>query len=287
MKKSLIFFPFLLALWSKCYSGSSDTLRLFYNIDISTVQNGNIKLDSLLATILQVSETTIFGYTDYLGSANYNLILSQNRADRVKEYLLSAGNKKLTVIVCKGRGEVASSSRNKSKLGEPENRRVDIIVKRSEKKEETKEEEKKVPLEKLNVGDNYILKGLSFVPGRHFIIPESQPVLDSLLETMKSNGNLKIEIQGHICCEMDHPSEGMFYPKNESGIHDGRDQGTGENHLSLNRAKFVYEFLVLYGIDSTRMTYEGFGSSRPKVYPELSADDEQKNRRVEIKIIEK
>jgi outer membrane protein OmpA-like peptidoglycan-associated protein len=90
---------------------------------------------------------------------------------------------------------------------------------------------------------------------------------------MRKYPDLKIEIQGHICCALQGE--------------DGYDHGLKNNQLSLNRAKVVYLFLVRNGIDKNRMTYKGFGASRKRFPEEKTKQEQELNRRVEIKIIEK
>jgi outer membrane protein OmpA-like peptidoglycan-associated protein len=48
----------------------------------------------------------------------------------------------------------------------------------------------------------------------------------------------------------------------------------------------VNDYLVKNGIDASRLTYKGYGHSRPKVSPEKSPADEQMNRRVEILVLD-
>jgi flagellar motor protein MotB len=99
------------------------------------------------------------------------------------------------------------------------------------------------------------------------------PVLEKLLSTMQANPNLKVEIQGHVCC-MD-------------GEDDGFDYDSNDQHLSVNRARAVYDYLVEHGIEKKRLSYKGFGHSRPKIKVENTPEEEQVNRRVEIFVIEK
>jgi OOP family OmpA-OmpF porin len=52
------------------------------------------KLDQIAAALIanpHINHVRIIGYTDRLGSASYNLRLSQRRADAVKGYLVSKG----------------------------------------------------------------------------------------------------------------------------------------------------------------------------------------------------
>jgi outer membrane protein OmpA-like peptidoglycan-associated protein len=67
---------------------------------------------------------------------------------------------------------------------------------------------------------------------------------------------------------------------------DGLDWDTGEEKLSVNRARVVYDYLIKSGIDSTRLSYAGFGSGR-KLVKEVTERDRMLNRRVEMKIIKK
>ena len=102
-------------------------------------------------------------------------------------------------------------------------------------------------------------------------MPVSFPTLQELFTIMKEHSGLRVEIYGHVCCM----PETM----------DGWDIETKKDDLSVQRAKYVYTFLVVRGIDSSRMSYKGFGASR-KIYPqELDEGQRMRNRRVEIKIL--
>jgi outer membrane protein OmpA-like peptidoglycan-associated protein len=79
---------------------------------------------------------------------------------------------------------------------------------------------------------------------------------------LTNNPNLKIEIQGHLCC-----------------------MTTDRLDLSTQRAKAIYNFLVKNNIAKERLTYKGFGSSKP-IYPLPEKDEKERaaNRRIEIEI---
>lgn len=66
---------------------------------------------------------------------------------------------------------------------------------------------------------------------------------------------------------------------------EGHTDYTGEYgynlKLSKNRAKTVFDFLVIQGVNSNRLEYEGFGESKPKV-SNSTAEGRSKNRRVEF-----
>lgn len=125
--------------------------------------------------------------------------------------------------------------------------------------------------EDLNAGDEIIVEGLNFYPGSHRTLPEAKSILKKLLETMQNNPTMMIEIQGHVCCAT-KPNE------------DGLDDETGDFRLSWNRAQFVRDYLVQNGIAENRITYRGYAMTHPLVYPEITIQDQIKNRRVEILI---
>lgn len=54
--------------------------------------------------------------------------------------------------------------------------------------------------------------------------------------------------------------------------------------LSENRAKSVYEYFVAHGVDAKRLSYKGYGESRP-IATNDTAEGRQQNRRVELTII--
>ncbi len=112
------------------------------------------------------------------------------------------------------------------------------------------------------------------MPGRHFLRQAAIHYMVALKDCLKANPNLKIEIQGHICCQYDNK--------------DGLDFDTKKNNLSLTRAKYIYDYLFRReGITPDRLRYKGLGSKEPKVFPELSAYDQDQNRRVVIVLLGK
>ena len=257
----------------------NDTLRLYYLINQYKSSAQFYKLDSMLNQLGDKKLLlNINGYADFLSSNSYNKLLSSRRALSVKKYIQS---KKLNItsIEIKALGEINSKSQTNLIVGQPDQRRVDVIIV-NDIKSNNDQTKKQINISNKKINSTIILKkgerttleGLSFEPGRHYLLPQSRPVLESLLETLLKSEDLKIEIQGHICCKGDSD--------------DGFDLDSNNNKLSENRAKVVYDFLIKNGIDANRLNFIGFGHTQPKVFPELSPDDEQANRRVEIKVLE-
>lgn len=281
----------LLLIFSSLFGFSQkkvDTLRLYYAInEISSVSN-NLRMDSAIKALNgKLMDIGIYGYADFLSADAYNLSLSQKRADEVKQYLLdNAEPSQLNVYACEGKGEKFSKD-NSSPEGEPKQRRVDIYFepivilnvaesfletpKDSAVPKEPKSTNKK-NIEELEKGESMSVEGLSFVPGRHLVLKSAVPVLQKLLKTLNNNPNLKIEIQGHVCC-----TDGA----------DGLDYDTKQRNLSEARAKAIYDYLISKGISANRLSYKGFGHTKPKELIEDTPEKEQTNRRVEIMILEK
>ncbi len=69
----------------------------------------------------------IEGHTDNVGSESYNQVLSQNRADSVKAFLLNQGIA-ANRITAFGKGESSPVASNDSSSGRQMNRRVEVII---------------------------------------------------------------------------------------------------------------------------------------------------------------
>jgi len=115
----------------------------------------------------------------------------------------------------------------------------------------------------LKVGENVVLKNILFKAGTDEFIEDSYSELTRLVQFMKDNATVTIEIQGHT---------------------ENRGDKTLLLELSQKRAQAVKDYLVENGIDATRITnVVGFGSSVPIGDNETEAG-RKKNRRVEFKI---
>lgn len=228
----------------------------------------------------------INGYTDSDGDESYNKALSLRRAESVKRFLIKNGFPSKQIVTVKGNGEIPSGVK-------AFNRRVDVNLIFDDQDEPTPEivipviEEipneiepehiqKNTTLNEeiagLEIGQTLAIKNLNFIPGRHFLLPEAEPTLLELLQILKDNPTIHIEVQGHICCT-DLNSDAM-------------DQDTKTMTLSINRAEYVYNYLIDNGISPYRLSYKGFGASKPLV-SEITEEDRSKNRRVEIMIVDK
>ena len=126
----------------------------------------------------------------------------------------------------------------------------------------------------MTVNQTFVLHNIYFFTGRRLIKKESLPALDQLVELLQDNPSLKVRIEGHVCC---------ISPT----LPDALDEDSGGMNLSVNRAKYIYDYLVTKGIDKARLSYAGFGRRFPVIPNERTEEEAQQNRRVEIRIISK
>ncbi|RXR17247.1 OmpA family protein [Flavobacterium amnicola] len=118
-------------------------------------------------------------------------------------------------------------------------------------------------LNEAKTGEKLKIDNLNFVLNTFAVTADSRGKLYELLLVMQQNPNLKISIQGHVCCVQND-----------------------RQNLSTQRAKAVKMFLEQKKIDPTRMNFKGFGSTVPLFpIPEKSEIERAANRRVEIEVI--
>jgi len=118
-----------------------------------------------------------------------------------------------------------------------------------------------VPLiPKTQIGKEIRLENVFFDLDSYVLRKESFLELDKLVAYLKENPTLKIELQGHTDTQ-------------------GDDKHNLE--LSKNRAKAVYDYLISKGISKDRLSYEGYGETRPVITDEeiakLKTDKEKKD----------
>ncbi len=122
---------------------------------------------------------------------------------------------------------------------------------------------KDIPLKRPQIGETFVLRNVFFDFDQSSLKKESFVELDKLIDYLNQNKNLKIELGGHT-----------------------DNQGSEEYNqkLSLDRAKTVYEYLITKGISSNRLTYKGYGKTKP-IATNDTEEGRAENRRTEFKII--
>jgi outer membrane protein OmpA-like peptidoglycan-associated protein len=135
-------------------------------------------------------------------------------------------------------------------------------------------------LEPLKVGDIFIMKSIYFHPNTYALRKESSYDLGRLLEYMRNNSSVKIEIQGHT------NGDNKIY-KNKAYENLGEEwnfKGSAKT-LSLKRAEAIKKYLINNGIDSERLIPVGQGGHKPIIENPETMEDGQRNIRVEVVIL--
>jgi len=105
----------------------SDALFDFNKFALKTNAYG--KLDKIISTLKNNPDysVSVEGYTDAIGAEEYNMKLSEKRAQAVADYLLSHGIDRSRINVIPN-GESNPIASNKTASGRAKNRRVEIII---------------------------------------------------------------------------------------------------------------------------------------------------------------
>lgn len=117
---------------------------------------------------------------------------------------------------------------------------------------------------RITESGTWVYEDIRFDTNRSDIKPGSFSILDEIVAVLKANPRMRAEIQGHT---------------------DSKGSRAYNMNLSENRARAVVAYLTEKGISSTRLSYKGYGPSRP-IASNDTADGRAQNRRVELKPIQ-
>lgn len=278
-----------LLLFTASYAQQTSRLLIHFDFDKYTIRPPDAAaLGKMLhkGVLPSVKSIELYGHCDSIGDHAYNDALSAKRVASTREYLVSQGIDEKLFVKTEGYGKRQPLNENSSPEQRLDNRRVELVVTWNENNPVVMPDpEKDKPAQKASTpslteiikdsatktGNTIILRNLQFIPGRHYLLPESQPIVEELYQVMADNPTLVIQIQGHVCCT----------PDNE----DGYDYDLRTMNLSVQRARAIFDYLIERKIEPSRLSFKGFGGSK-KLYPlEQNDFERQENRRVELKII--
>ena len=168
MKK--LYFIFCLFFTSSLYSQYNIEHSVFFDTDkYNLTKTEKTRLQKFLSsnTKEDVLKIEIYGFCDDIGSNNYNLTLSQNRAEAIKEIFSQVSFFPEKISTVDGRGELLLNIVDEvdPSVIRALNRRVDIVIsypEKEEKKEEViKKDENKILLENVLfiTGYSYLTRG--------------------------------------------------------------------------------------------------------------------------------
>jgi outer membrane protein OmpA-like peptidoglycan-associated protein len=298
--KSLLLLLCMLLYGSLGYSQGRDTFTVYFPLNDARINKEAARyIDELVFkdTLIHGDKLIIFGYTDYLGGRGHNDTLSRMRARNIQAYLGTMGFDKNDIRLCIGKGKIEELNAG-GKEGNAINRKVQIIIDRTPPPTPinalavyTRKPVKTAPklpaqplkevavvlpplppdrieIDDVKVNETFALNKIYFAGGSPIILPESEGDLQALLSILNENPNVKIRIEGHVCCV-------------------GPIEGVDERDLSYYRAVTIFNYLTDRGISKDRLAVAGLGNRNPVVKDEQTEEDRIKNRRVEIRVMSK
>ncbi len=120
-----------------------------------------------------------------------------------------------------------------------------------------------IALQPIEANAAIVLRNIFFNPNRYDIQPSSEVELDVVVQLMKDNPTMTIQINGHT---------------------DNSGNPADNKVLSEARAKAVTTYLVTKGIAATRLSSKGWGDTQP-VAGNTTAEGRAQNRRTELRVI--
>jgi outer membrane protein OmpA-like peptidoglycan-associated protein len=270
MKKTAIFF----VLASQMILAQNELKHEVY-FDTDKFEIAPTEHDRLLVFLaniekMDIEKISIYGFTDDRGSDSYNLVLSQNRANTIKEIFSNNEFDESIITNVDGKGELLIKLVEEQNIDKVRslNRKVQIIVKpyfppRVEIVPE-KKDIKEILKGELKAGDKFKLDDILFQTGYSDVLEGSEQILEDISAILVAREDIYFTIQGHVCCTQ--------YSR------DAIDRKSKKRNLSVARAKFVYDYLVKKGVDSKRMKYVGMRRKFPL------GGEPKYDRRVEILI---
>jgi outer membrane protein OmpA-like peptidoglycan-associated protein len=126
-----------------------------------------------------------------------------------------------------------------------------------------------LPGKKAKIGNKINFNDIIFIGNQAIMVTGSYKTCDKITRFLKYNPKRSVEIAGHVNVP------------NSSKV----SVGSEEYVLSVQRAKRVCEYLTDKGISEERLIAKGYGNWQ-MLYPKaITEEEQQKNRRVEVRII--
>lgn len=120
-----------------------------------------------------------------------------------------------------------------------------------------------VPLSALTTGSTIALRNIFFNTGSYELLPASNTELEKLAGLLRVNPTLRVELGGHT---------------------DNVGADVANLALSEQRAQAVRDYVVAKGIDGTRVTFKGYGETKP-VATNDTEEGRALNRRTEVTVL--
>lgn len=122
-----------------------------------------------------------------------------------------------------------------------------------------------ITLSNIRIGSRMVLRNIFFESGKSHLLETSMPEFKKLVQFLNQYPKVKIIVIGHT---------------------DNVGNKEDNQKLSEERAKFLVDKLVKYGIEESRLTWKGYGMDKP-VASNDKESGRRRNRRIEFKIVYK
>jgi outer membrane protein OmpA-like peptidoglycan-associated protein len=264
----------------------SDTLVVHFAFDRSTIRRSDsLRIDryffhrmdsvkkadpTINGNYTGADSIVIYGYTDTVGSERYNLRLSKLRAQAVLTQAIQFLPQERPFFGhWDGRGKT-----NPLPGDDSLSRRVEIILFYHLKDTPAVAKAPPVDTPRIKPDDEpdtvFALNNINFIANTPILTDAAKNAMPKSVAYLKTFASHYLEIDGF--CNQPGPlldsREPLFI-------------------LSVQRAKFIYDYLITQGFDSTHLRYKGMGNATPMVAHPTTAAEMDQNMRVEIKVFRK
>ena len=230
------------------------TLNILFDIDKAVIRDEYRDEVNRVATFMQKfpsTTATIEGHTDEVGTDEYNMQLSQRRAQSVVDYLVVSFGIDRSRLTARGYGKSRPIADNSTEAGKQKNRRVEAII------------DCALDIKGLKpVPDRLCLNlNVQFETDKADIRPQFHDEVGKVADFMKENPTVTALVEGHT----DNVGSAEYNMK-----------------LSQKRAESVVNYLVdKFGIERSRLSAKGYGETRRIAY-NTNPEGRAKNRRVNV-----
>lgn len=231
-------------------------LDIQFDISRNVVELENKEKLGVVATFMnKYPDTTavIEGHTDDVGSEVSNLRLSQQRAEHVVDYLVKNHGLDRSRLSSVGHGETRPLADNRTEEGKRLNRRINAIIACAQDT---------AGLQPVGARMTMAMQ-MEFETNKADVRPQYHEELNKVARFMRQHPGVSATVQGHT--------------SNQRGTSVEQSE-----RLSRQRAENVVGYLAnKHGIARSRLSSEGFGSTRRVAY-NTTAEGQQENQRVNI-----
>jgi OOP family OmpA-OmpF porin len=228
------------------------SLNIEYDIDKADIRPEYNPEVARVGDFMKKYPTTtavIEGYTDEVGGDDYNIQLSQRRAESVVKSLVDNFGIDPSRLSAKGYGKTRPVANNASDAGKQKNRHIDAIIDCA-------------------------------IDVKELAAPAERLCMTLKVEFATNSA----EIQSRYNGEVNKVGEYMKKYPTTTAVIEGHTDNVGSSELNMRlsqqRAENVVKYLVgKFGIEQSRLSAKGYGSTRRIAY-NSTADGRQKNRRI-------